>query len=162
MRGNGLVNETPCVVGNITRMKMLLPVGKARSWDLIATSEGLASWLSKRCTGTATVGGLLTFGWADGSVDRFRVRRLGKNRSSFAMGWRNGAELRVYLHGRLTTLTLEVEYKNTLSGRSDQISELPRWAFRLANLKSVAVNRRDLRSGSTMLRRSWGAGFIDG
>jgi len=143
-------------------MKILLPVGKERAWDLIATSEGLASWFPKRCTGIVNVGGLLTFVWADGSVDRFLVRRLGEKRSSFALDWRNGAELRVYLHGRLTTLTLEVEYKNNPEGRKDQLRELPSWAFRLANLKSVAVHRRDLRSGSAMPRRSWKVGFIDG
>ncbi len=56
----------------------------------------------------------------------------------------------MYLHGRLTTLTLEVEYKDASQGRKDQLEELPKWAFRLANLKSVAVNGKDLRSGSAM------------
>ncbi len=114
---------SPYVLGNVTRMKMLLPVGKERAWDLIETSEGLTSWLPARCNGAVRVGELLTFVWEDGSVDRIRLRRLGEKHSSLSFDWRHGAELRVYLHGRLTTLTLEVEYKDnqkagTISGRS--------------------------------------------
>ncbi len=140
---------------------MLLPVGKPRAWDLIASAEGLASWFPIGCEGTVNVGESLKFAWESGSVERFRVRRLGAKRSSFGLEWRHGAELRIYLHGRLTTLTLEVEYKNSVEGRREQLSELPRWAFRLANLKSVAVYGRDLRSATAMPRRSWKVGFID-
>ena len=143
-------------------MKMLLPVGKARAWDLIATAEGLASWLPSRCEGTVEEGEWLTFAWPDGSSDRLRLRRVGKKHSAIALDWTREAEFRVYLHGRLTTLTLEVEYRKNSEGRRHQLSELPRWAFWLANLKSVAVHGRDLRSRSTMPRRPWNAGFIDG
>lgn len=143
-------------------MKMLLPVGKKRAWDLVATVEGLASWFPTACIGTVAVGEFLAFVWEDRSVDRFRVRRLGERHSSIAFDWRQGAEMRVYLHGRLTTLTLEVDYGRDPQGRNHQLRDLPRWAFRLANLKSVAVNGRDLRSASAMPRRSWKAGFIDG
>lgn len=153
--------KSPYVLGNVTRMKMLLPVGKERAWDLIATSEGLTSWFPAGCAGTVRVGEFLTFAWEDGSVDRVRVRRLGEKHSSLSFDWRHGAELRVYLHGRLTTLTLEVEYEE-IRKRKDQRQELPRWAVRLANLKSCAMHRRDLRNGSTLSRRSWKVGFIDG
>jgi hypothetical protein len=154
--GNGVV-----VRENTTKLKLLLPVGKERAWELIATSEGLASWLPAACIGRVAVGELLAFRWNDGSVEQFRVRSLGEKHSSVRLDWRHGAELRFYLHGRLTTLTVEVEYRNTTQGGKDQVRELPIWGFRLANLKSVAVRGHDLRSRSTEPRRSWKVGFID-
>jgi hypothetical protein len=156
LSGNGIFLR-----GNTTKLKLLLPVGKKRAWELIATSEGLASWLPAACVGEVAVGELLSFRWDDGSEERFRVRRLGEKHSSVRLDWRHGAELRFYLHGRLTTLTVEVEYRNTMEGRKDQLRELPMWGFRLANLKSVAVSGQDLRSRSTESRRSWKVGFID-
>ena len=75
------------------------------------------------------------------------------------MQWRNGGRLRYYLHGKLTTLTLEVEYPKNADGRGNQVSELANWAFFLANLKSVALNGPDLRNKGPS--RSWKKGFID-
>ena len=144
-----------------TKMKMLLPVGKPRAWDLIATPRGLASWFPVACTGTVGTGRVLTFRWPDGSEERFRVRRVGDKHSSLRFDWRRGAEVRFYLHGRLTTLTLEVAYRRNPQGRRDQLDELPLWGFRLANLKSVAMEGPDLRSTSRLGRRSTDAGFID-
>jgi hypothetical protein len=162
LTANGEVTRiNPFTRRNTTKLKMLLPVGKPRAWELITTVEGLASWFPVGCAGTVAAGEELTFRWADGSVERFRVRRLGDRRSSFALDWRRGAELRLYLHGRLTTVTLEVEYRPGRQGRRDQLAELPLWAFRLSNLKSVAMGGRDLRSQSALPRRSWRAGFID-
>jgi hypothetical protein len=154
--------RTPPVVdrGNRTKMKMLLPVGKARAWAMIATPEGLASWFPKACRGTFAVGQRLWFEWEDGSAEEFRVRWMGDKRSSLVMSWRRGAEWRIYLHGRRTTLTLEVDYRPGVEGRRDQLRELPIWAFRLANLKSVALGGRDLRSEAERAG-SPAAGFID-
>jgi hypothetical protein len=45
----------------------------------------------------------------------------------------------------MTTLTLEVRYSQTAEARRRQISEIPLWAFALANLKSVALAGIDLR-----------------
>ncbi len=75
------------------------------------------------------------------------------------MQWRNGGKLRYYLHGKLTTLTLEVEYPKNADGQGNQVSELAHWAFFLANLKSVALNGPDLRNKG--LNRSRKKGFID-
>ena len=61
--------------------------------------------------------------------------------------WKHGAQIQFYLHGKMTTLTLEVEYQNTRMGRVHRVSELPIWAFYLANLKSVALGGPDLRHG---------------
>lgn len=59
----------------------------------------------------------------------------------------------------MTTLTLEVEYPRTAEGRRNQLTELPRWAFYLTNLKSVALGGPDLRN--TLPGRTWDKGFID-
>ncbi len=127
-------------------MKIVLPVGKERAWRMIATPDGLASWFPTKCTGHMTPGGLLEFGWKNGKSDVFRILYLGEKHSSFRMRWLDDAMIRFYLHGRMTTLTLEVEYQNNLTGRLDQLSELPQWAFYLANLKSVALGGPDLRN----------------
>jgi uncharacterized protein YndB with AHSA1/START domain len=147
--------------GNVTKLKILLPVGKPRAWALIATPEGLASWFPAACRGRAAVGESLAFQWDDGSVENFRIRRLGDKRSSVAFAWRRGAEWRIYLHGRHTTLTLEVEYGPGMEGRREQLRELPLWAFRLANLKSVALSGRDLRGTDARRGGSSAEGFID-
>src|SRR5205823_7567411 len=63
-------------------------------------SGGLASWFSADCHGKAAVGESLEFQWDDGSMEQFRVRRLGAKRSSVAFAWRRGTEWRIYLHGR--------------------------------------------------------------
>ena len=138
--------------GNVTKLKILLPVGKPRAWALVATPEGLASWFPTACHGKAAAGESLAFQWDDGSMEQFRVRRLGAKRSSVAFAWRRGTEWRIYLHGRRTTLTLEVEYGPGIAARREQLRELPFWAFRLANLKSVALSGQDLRR--TDMRRS--------
>lgn len=145
--------------GRTTKMKVLLPIGRSRAWELIATPEGLSSWFPVACTGRIAIGERLAFHWQNESVERFRIRRVGDKHSSLVLDWRRGAELRLYLHGRLTTLTLEVEYSADPEGR-EQVRELPIWAFGSANLKSVAMNGRDLRSKSTRSRRSLTAGFI--
>src|SRR5205823_9219629 len=89
--------------GNVTKLKILLPVGKPRVWALVATPEGLASWFPTACHGKAAAGESLAFQWDDGSMEQFRVRRLGAKRSSVAFAWRRGTEWRIYLHGRRTT-----------------------------------------------------------
>ena len=69
---------------------------------------------------------------------------LGERHPSFQMQWRNGGRLRYYLHGKLTTLTPEVEYPRNTEGHKQQISEIAQWSFLLANLKSVALGGPDL------------------
>ncbi|OLD02775.1 MAG: hypothetical protein AUJ07_08015 [Crenarchaeota archaeon 13_1_40CM_3_53_5] len=64
---------------------------------------------------------------------------LGERHPSFQMQWRNGGRLRYYLHGKLTTLTPEVEYPRNTEGHKQQISEIAQWGFSLAKLKSVAL-----------------------
>jgi len=147
------------VGGNVTRMKLILPVGKERAWNWIASAGGLASWLPIRCKGHVARGEPLEFLWPDGTSETVRVLRLGAKRSSFALRRGSGEEVRFFLHGRRTTLTLEVEYPKTARGRADQIRELPQWSFRLANLKAVALGGLDLRNRTP--GRAWSAGFID-
>ena len=140
-------------------MKMVLPVGKKKAWELVATSAGLASWLPVKCSGPVIVGGFLKFGWRGGRSEKFRVLIIGEKHSSFRMAWRDSAVIRFYLHGRMTTLTVEVHYPDSLEGRANQIEELTFWAFHLANLKSVALGGPDLRHG--LRGRTKEEGFID-
>src|SRR5436309_1074743 len=91
-------------------MKMILPVGKKKAWKMIATSKGITSWFPRECKGRASAGNFLSFRWPDGKHERFQVLSLGERHFSLQMQWRNGGRLRYYLHGKLTTLTLEVEY----------------------------------------------------
>jgi hypothetical protein len=147
----------PYFVGRMTKMKMVLPVGKKRAWKLIATPRGLASWFPDRCDGRVAAGSFLEFGWRDGSSENFRVIYVGDKHSAFRLARRDGSQLRFYLHGKMTTLTLEVGYPS--NARRTQISELALWAFYLANLKSVALSGTDLRHQLT--GRSKKIGFID-
>lgn len=149
----------PYLRGNVTKMKTILPVGKRKAWRLIATPRGIASWFPISCTGRVAAGSTLRFHWPDGETEWFQVLRLGEKRSSFHMQWRNCGRVRYYLHGKLTTLTLEVEYPKNADSRGNQVSELAHWAFFLANLKSVALNGPDLRNKEPS--RSWKKGFID-
>ena len=101
----------PNLLGRVTKMKMVLPVGKRRAWELIATPEGLASWFSLKCIGQVKPGRFLTLGWRGGQLTRFKILYVGKQHSSFRLIWKHGAQIRFYLHGKMTTLTLEVEYQ---------------------------------------------------
>lgn len=151
--------QDPYLRGMTTKMKMIMPVGKKRAWRLIATLDGLSSWFPSKCSGRVNLGTDLDLGFRDGDVQRFRVLSMGEKHSSFRMLRSDGAQVRFYLHGKMTTLTIEVEYPNSLDGRRSQISELPLWAFRLANLKSVALGGPDLRHQLT--GRTKNTGFID-
>lgn len=138
---------------------MVLPVGKKRAWRLIATPGGLASWFPSKCIGQVKVGSFLEFVWPDGKSDRFQVVYIGQKHSSFRLMRSDGAQIRFYLHGKMTTLTLEVEYPSGIAARAKLVSELAQWAFYLTNLKSVALRGVDLRH--RMTGRSKEYGFID-
>jgi len=43
------VLNNPYLHGNVTRMKMILPVGKKKAWKMIATSKGITSWFPREC-----------------------------------------------------------------------------------------------------------------
>ncbi len=149
----------PYVRGNVTKLKMVLPIGKERVWNLIAKTEGISSWLTIRCGGEMVVGRLLKCRWLGPRWLQLKVIYMGEKHSSFRLRREDGTEVRFYLHGRMTTLTLEVHYSRTAEGRKRQISELPLWAFSLANLKSVALDRIDLRHN--LSGRTAENGFID-
>ncbi len=140
-------------------MKMVLPVGKPRAWDLIATPAGMTSWFPMRCEGRVATGEVPEFFWRRGVSEKFEVKYVGEKHSALQLRWREGEILRFYLHGAMTTLTLEAEYPSTAEGTRNQITELPLWAFYLANLKSVALGGPDLRNSSP--GRSWDKRFID-
>jgi len=138
---------------------MILPVGKKKAWSLIATPKGLGSWFPAKCTGPVEPGKFLEFEWRNKTTNRFQILLIGEKHSAFRLQWLRGAIVRFYLHGRMTTLTLQIEYPNTPAGRTSQISELAQWTFYLANLKSVALGGPDLRH---MLKgRTREQGFID-
>jgi hypothetical protein len=84
---------------------------------------------------------------------------VGEKHSSFRLMRENGTQIRFYLHGRMTTLTLEVEYPKNAKASENQASELAQWAFYLANLKSVALGGLDLRQ--QLPGRKSVNGFID-
>ncbi|MBI3859088.1 MAG: hypothetical protein HY296_02450 [Thaumarchaeota archaeon] len=143
----------------LTKLKLILPVGKYRVWNLLTTAGGISSWLAHECRGDPVPGRPFGMTWRDGSSEEAMVVYMGEKHSSFRFRWRGGAEVRFYLHGRLTTLTLEVEYPKTRSGEARLVSELPFWTFALANLKSVALGGPDLRND--LPGRISKAGFID-
>ena len=147
------------LLGRITKIKMVLPVGKKKAWTMIATPRGLAAWFPSRCSGKVLPGNLLAFGWRNGLVERFRIIYLGEKHSSFRLEWRHGTIVRFYLHGKMTTLTLQAEYPDNAIGKASQLDELPQWVFYLANLKSVALGGPDLRP--RLKGRSKEEGFID-
>lgn len=142
-----------------TKLKMTLPVGKKRAWKLIGTTKGLESWFPTKCTGQIESGNYLELESRDGSTEKYRINYLGEKHSSFRLLREDGSEVRFYLHGRMTTLTLEVDYPDSVDGKEKRISELPLWAFRLANLKSVALRGPDLRH--RLRGRTKFKGFID-
>ncbi|MBO0887849.1 hypothetical protein J2P12_01970 [Candidatus Bathyarchaeota archaeon] len=142
-----------------TKLKIVLPVGKKRAWKYIATPAGLARWLPSNCTGKIMPGESLKFDWRDGFSEQFRVVCVGEKHSSLRLRRRDGSDVRFYLHGKMTTLTLEVGYPKTVAGRNSRVSELPLWGFRLANLKSVALGGPDLRH--QLRGRTWRMGFVD-
>lgn len=145
--------------GLTTKMKMVLPIGKKRAWNLIATPKGLESWLPIKCIGVMEPGNRLEFGWRDGDVEGFQIISLGVEHSSFRLVREDGVQIRFYLHGRMTTLTLEIEYPTSPVARRSQVTEVPFWAFHLANLKSVALNGQDPRH--RLRGRAKARGFID-
>ena len=134
----------PYLTGTLTKIKMVLPVGKKQAWNLIATSNGMKSWLLKDCVGDFEQRKPLVFTWPEGARENARVVYVGEKHSSLQLDRENRSRLRFYLHGRMTTLTLEVEYRLCDNPDKLQASELTTWAFGLANLKSVALGGRSL------------------
>ena len=53
--------KNPFAKGNMTKMKLFLPVSKKEAWKLIATPKGLASWFPTRCEGSVLPGRTLEF-----------------------------------------------------------------------------------------------------
>ncbi len=150
--------NNPYSKGDVTRMKLVLPVSKKEAWRLIATARGLASWCPSKCRGRLLRGQTLEFEWPDGSVETHRVVRVGDGNSSLALDWWHGGRVQFYLHGRQPThLTLRVEYPR--SAKRWRSTELVGWTFFLSNLKSVAMKGPDLRSKNPKL--SWKRGYID-
>jgi uncharacterized protein YndB with AHSA1/START domain len=151
--------KNPYMRKGVVKFKMILPVGKKRAWELIATPRGIASWLATTCTGNPEPGNVMSFGWPNGLVERFRVLLVGEKHSALRLQWRAGRILRFYLHGKLTTLTLEIHFPRTENEDSIWAYEMAQWAFFLANLKSLALKGPDLRN--RIPARSWEKGFID-
>ncbi len=154
-----LILQIPCIRDNGTNLKMVLPIGKERAWNLTAKKQGISSWLTIRCRGEIVVGRRLKCRWHRLPWEQLRVVSMGEKRSSFRLRREDGAEICFYLHGKMTTLTLEVRYSQTTEGGRRQISELPQWVFALANLKSVALDGIDLRHNLPL--RTPEKGFID-
>jgi hypothetical protein len=143
---------------NTEKMKIVLPVGKGRAWKLLTTRQGICSWFAVSCNGKISSGEQLEFGWTDEKPVKHRVLNMGQKHSSFLLERSDGTRLSFYLHGRLTTLTLQIAHPPTIR-RQDRIADVRLWAFFLANLKSVALGGPDLRN--TLRGRSWKRGFID-
>src|SRR5437867_2208832 len=139
------------------RMKMILPVGKKKAWRLITSHRGICSWFPAYLEGKIAAGQLVRFAWPGEQSVAYNVLYLGPKRSSFRLQRADGVKVSMYLHGRLTTLTLEVEYPRTRRATRDHASELARWAFFLANLNSVLLKGPDLRNN--LPGRSWVKGF---
>jgi len=144
---------------HVTKLKILLPVGKEKTWRLMATTKGLESWFPTECHGTVKIGSSLEFVWPNHESESFPVLYVGEKHSALSLGWRKGGRLRFYLHGRLTTLTLQLEYPRTVTDKTGQAREIGQLAFFLANLKSVALKGPDLRSG--VRRKRWDTLFLD-
>ena len=150
--------KNPFTKGNMTKMKMLLPISKKEAWKLIATPKGLASWFPTRCKGRVLPGRTLEFEWPDGTVENHRVLSVGDANSSIVLDWWNTGKAAFYLHGREPThLTLQVTYPRP--ARLWQAVEQVGWSFFLSNLKSVAMKGPDLRNKNPGL--SWKKGYID-
>jgi hypothetical protein len=143
---------------NNEKMKIVLPIGKSRAWKLLTTRRGICSWYAVSCNGKISTGEQLEFSWTDEKPVKHRVLSMGQRHSSFLLERKDGTRLSFYLHGRLTTLTLEIAHPPT-KGRRDRTADVRLWAFFLANLKSVALGGPDLRN--TLRGRSWKHGFID-
>src|SRR3989304_8304792 len=77
--------KNPFAKGNMTKMKMLLPVSKKEAWRLIATPKGLASWFPTRCKRRVQPGRTLEFQWPDGTVENHRVLSVGDANSSIIL-----------------------------------------------------------------------------
>ena len=140
------------------KMKIVLSVGKSRAWRLLTTREGICSWYAVSCNGKIERGEEIEFSWPSERSVKDTVLSMGQKHSSFLLEQTDGTKLSFYLHGRLTTLTLEIAYPVTIR-RRDRISDVRLWAFFLANLKSVALGGPDLRN--TLRGRSWKYGFVD-
>jgi len=138
---------------------MILPVGKKKAWRLITSHRGICSWFPAHLEGKIEAGEQLRFDWRGERSENYKVLYLGPKHSSFRLQQSVGVKVSIYLHGRLTTLTLEVEYPGTPKAKRDQASEVARWAFFLVDLKSVALGGPDLRNN--LQGRSWVKGFID-
>lgn len=150
--------KNPFAKGNVTKLKMVLPISKKKAWKLIATPKGLASWFPTVCKGRVAPGQTLEFGWPGGDVERFQVLRVGEAGSVWHMSWWKTGKVRYALHGREPThFTLEVQYPR--SARHWQSPELVGWTFFMSNLKSVAMGGPDLRNKNP--RFSWKKGYID-
>jgi hypothetical protein len=145
--------------GRLTKMKMVLPVGKKKAWRLITSRRGICSWFPFNVEGKLAIGEQLRLAWPGEKPIDYRILYMGPKHSSFSLQRADGVKVRIYLHGRLTTLTLEVEYPQARNVSGDQASEIARWAFFLANLKSVSLKGPDLRN--RLQGRSWAKGFID-
>ena len=156
---SSLAPGSPYLQESLTKLKIILPVGKTLAWKLIATPKGITSWLLKKCLGDFTPKSDLIFTWPEGTTERVRVVYVGAKHSSLQLDRENQSRLRFYLHGRMTTLTFEVEYRRCKRWRQLQASELAPWTFSLANLKSIALG------GPTLLNRTWDRtrtkGFVD-
>ena len=153
--------ENPYLLGNVTRLKVVLPCSKAEAWRLIGTTQGLASWFPVSCQGRMGVGEVLEFGWTSGAPDRFKILDF-KEGDHWEMDWQAGGpgRVRYSLRGEgPVVFELEVTYDNTEEGRKWQLLELAPWAFYLSNLKSTAMKGPDLRTKDQKM--SWKDGFLE-
>src|SRR5262245_53377188 len=93
------------------------------------SNRTLEKWLASRVHGVVKSGTSLEFSWRNGRLENFQIQYVGEKHSAFRLEWRYGTIVRFYLHGKMTTLTLEAEYQHSVIGRARQIAELPQWAF---------------------------------
>lgn len=146
-------------IGTLTKIKMVLPAGKKNAWELISTPTGITSWLLEGCSGHFQPRNDLVFTWPGGTQERVHVVYMGEKHSSLQLQRQNQSRLRFYLHGRMTTLTLEIDYRLCKRWKQLQSSELGIWAFSLANLKSIALGGPNLLN--KMPGRTRMKGFVD-
>lgn len=151
--------KNPHIIDSTIRLRIVLPCSKEIVWNLIATPEGLASWFPQSCKGTVAKGKTIEFGWADNSIDTYKILDLVNGRF-MEMELVNGAKVRYSIdRENPVVVTIEATYPQTIEGKQQQLIDVAPWAFYLTNLKSVTSGAIDLRNNNPKL--SWRDAFLD-